>query len=175
MCWIGTHADAIGKIAEKDIIAYKVLHEKSLPITKKFIGYFSPYQDMEYKKGETYKEQIIPFSNFRDINRYEINKGLHLYSDECSVFVTELNSVFIVYASTNYFTGDFGQGAIYPCFEKASMTPCLAKCKIPAGTKYYINERGEIASEKIEVISIISTQFWIKNEQFKLNHFNNIF
>ncbi len=174
MCWIGTHEEAIGKIAEKDIIAYKVLHEKNLPISNKFIGYFSPYMNKEYKKGETYKEQIIPFSNFRHTNRYEINKGLHLYSDECSVFVTELNTVFIVYADTNYSTVDFGQGAVYPCYERVSMTPCLAKCKIPAGTKYYINERGEIASEKIEVISIISTQFWTKMKKFKLNHFNNI-
>lgn len=174
MCWIGTHKEAIGKIAEKDIIAYKVLHEMSLPISNKFIGYFSPYQQMEYKKGETYKEQIIPFSNFRHTNRYEINKGLHLYSDECSVFVTEFNTVFIVYANTNYYTGDCDQCAVYPCYERVSATPCLAKCKIPAGTKYYINERGEIASEKIEVISIISTQFWTKMKQFKLNHFNNI-
>ena len=179
MCWIGTHADAIGKIAEKDIIAYKVLYEEKMPISHKFLGYYSPYQEMEYKKGETYKQGIIPYSNSNYVNRYEIKQGLHLYSDECSIFITEFCSVFVVYANVKQYDETFGiynqHCATYHCnYKNGSRTPCLAKCKIPAGTKYYINERGEIASEKIEVISIISTQFWTKKEKFKLNHFNNI-
>ena len=163
MCWFGNLKESKGKVASEDIFVYKVLNIFYSPITKNVSGFFSPYKNMPYKIGEIYtvNPYLIEPKNVAtptDIaHRYglhytptdithRIDYGLHCYNEECMVGKTAFDSLYIDQPNGNFITG---YASSHFC------SPVLTKCKIPKGTKYYENSRGEIVTEKLETLYVV--------------------
>lgn len=122
------------KIADKDIIVYKVVNSNLK----------SQYYNFQYEIGKTYnkkwdKDFIDYCERHLDIGGNSFHsslskdKAVWLYGDDAEI-VTENNKKFSI--------------------SKLSESQILLKCIIPAGTKYFKGTFSEIASEKIIIQEI---------------------
>ena len=151
MCW-NTKIERFSKqkTADCDIPCFKVCHVGSL--TGKAI---SPYHYKIYEEGVTYTEQMDepehlspkgPFKSLHD--NWNISKGLHSYKGENVEVKFEKYKKLII---ARRFTSDTGHSYTYRrlCIEYR-----IVKCVIPKGAHYYENEKGELVSDSLKVISV---------------------
>jgi hypothetical protein len=163
MCWNGRKDNL--KVAKKDIKVKKVLNKeflkKSLVRDKSFTRIISPYQGSCYKVGETYEEKINPSETVKD--EIAIDSGLHCYSNKCphiivdnyrttGLIVCKKNSILkrILFGNKpDIFNsiGIFSSEEDSPAVDRFRSL-LLAQFIIPAGTRYYENDNGEIVTEK---------------------------
>lgn len=129
MC-LTLNGDSEIKIADKDIVCYKVLIKRDNSVV-------SPYWAFEYKIGETYKIEkplkITKRINYiRRCNVFEVYKGFHSFEQFQSA------KAFLLDPQRQFRSGY-----------------CVYKCIIPKGTKTvygYFGGRPSIASEAIKII-----------------------
>lgn len=133
MCWINIKGRLL--LAEKDIHVRKVVLEVNDDYCKSY------YQQYLYKKGKIMDAIKIESQNFR------IFKGYHSYSEDISIICNfpviffDLNVTCVEIKTKSGLTID--KIHVY------SGPIRIANFIIPKGTKYIINDRGEIVSEQI--------------------------
>lgn len=110
--------------------------------------YQSPYHSFKYHIGDTneMKEQINPYLGNNET--FSIYEAFHSYAGVCEI--KRLESYFShsgYLCVSNKETGNV----------MASFLPednlVLCECIIPAGSEIYINDNGEVASDKLVVIN----------------------
>ena len=138
MCWLGSDAEAKGRIADKDITVYKVMVKRR--IINKGWELFSPFKDMKYELYQRYESVIRPI---KPLTTNIIEQGLHCYSEDCYIASTNDSNMFVFHRYVD--TTSLGS---YYAFGDAQY-PVLCEGVIPKGTKYYINDGGEIVTEKL--------------------------
>ena len=150
MCWIGKPQDK--RIAEDDIIVYKVFKMSRLDTNK----LFTIYGGYLYEEGKTYSRNIIPVTDSGDLNRIIIENGIHCYSKKCKFLRYDESDLTMRRASTVHvkFQNEplhYEIGTVHNYTEDMYYYPVVAKCVIPEGTKYYINYLGEIVTEQLTI------------------------
>lgn len=138
MCWIGRTTKEVKSIfAKEDVFVYKILKRNI------FNGSLtSPYKEMPYEVGKTYEQGINSFHNGTG---FAIEEGLHFYDGDC--IVRNYGGYVDIYSRNTERNIDWFPN--HSCEYRIT----ICKCRIPEGTKYYINERGEIVTEKIEIVA----------------------
>ena len=116
------------RTAVNDIQVYKILKERKTRIFNR-IKYVSPYYKFKYKLNKVYQSELELDSQTLD-GVLMIEKGLHS---------------FINLQHAEYYRAVGG-----PCCE----TWIIFKAIIPKGSTYYINEIGEIVSNKLKIVEI---------------------
>jgi hypothetical protein len=134
MCWISNNKPE-QLIAKEDITVYKVIQKYP---DDKILSYFN---DFPYELGEIYNTTIT-VRHFKDDynNFYFIKSGFHSYNYDLEIcidpFIT--TPVLTDALETRYYgTGVYGM-----------------ICTIPKGTKYYVNEFGDVVSTSIKPIAL---------------------
>lgn len=136
MCWSSFHP--IKKVAEKDIIVYKVLN----------VSGKSYYKGFCYEKGKLYSLN----KQLKITNLNYIKEGFHSYSEGSSFCWNIFFNTLIVKSPS---------GLIYENYPKG----ILVRCVVPKGSEYYVNKLGEVVSNKIIVYEqdnsfSINNSFW---------------
>ena len=163
MCWYGRKKNL--KVAKKDIKVKKVLNKeylkKCLIRDKGFTRIISPYQGSCYEVGETYEETINPSESVNV--EIAIGRGLHCYSNKCPHIIEDndrrVNLIVCKkpgilkrilfrnkpdrFDSIGTFSSEEDSAAV-----NSYRNLLLAQFIIPAGTRYYENDNGEIVTEK---------------------------
>lgn len=122
MCWIGKRNDK--KILTEDLITFKLLH-----VTRGVLH--SYYMNFEYECNKIYSQKLeVDFSDLF----VSIRKGLHSYSTDCNIIKYN-------YGMTNVSFDGRDICTVFP--------DVLQKCIIPNGSTVYINDMGEVVSNKI--------------------------
>lgn len=151
MCWHGILENK--KIATEDVKCYKIV----LRFVDEPYLCFRPYfryknTPMEYEIGKTYHDKIC-----LEITKYTghvtIHKGIHCY--DSSVCICS-------------FYGDYGKqyevsnlllcttfSKIGTFFSRSDCEAVLVECTIPKGTLYYVNDEGEIVTEKLIINKVV--------------------
>jgi len=148
MCWRSV-SKPIELVAQKNIPVFKIGYvEKNEKVFPYFFRLFNNF----YEEGHEYEEKHIDV--VMSCMTFIINRGIHSYSIDKlmikpSEIIYEVPSVKVVLRDK-----PTGGGQTYAAEKMA-----LLLCTIPKGTKYYINEIGEIVSEKIKVNEIIKRPF----------------
>lgn len=137
-------------------------------------GYY--YTSFNYILGQEYQTTInVSYSEKQ--KKYIGNQGFHSYdASKCKVNILELGDIFgrvkrvlievaRLFANSIYYITDYQLKDIV--FKDASAY--LVEGYLPKGTRYYVNEYGEIISDKIVLSKIIPTNS-IKNSQYYLNN-----
>ena len=145
MCWHGILKNR--KIATEDLKCYKIV------LKFNYEPFFRPYfrcndSPMIYEVGETYYGKICPSKAMEDTDLITIHEGIHCYDLSVHIFYKDKYEV----------------SYLLPCgiFLKIgtflSRTDCkavLVECTIPKGTLYYINDKGEIVTEKLIINKVV--------------------
>lgn len=140
MCWVGYRtklgSKQFRKKAEEDIPVFKVCL-KDIWNNESNLAYAYYYQK-KYEVGKTYTECVRLVRTHGNHPIYKIKEGLHCYSDKCNL--EAINDCLLV---------KFNKTAIdyHPSGDKLVRLDCI----IPKGTRYYINDTGEIVTTKIIV------------------------
>jgi len=85
--------------------------------------------------------------------KWEINKGFHSYLKSKCYAKAHLDEANVFSRSGNWFKRWFSEDKL---LDSTSITPygeSVMECIIPKGAKYYVNEYGEVVSDKIKPIS----------------------
>lgn len=130
MCWMSADMP-IKMIAEKDIPVFKI-------VRKAICG--SNYESVYHKKVYYRREKAT--SGIEFYGTYTIEKGLHSYLPEVKTILDE--GLLII----SDFNGCYLDGFDTKYSELAKMN-----CIIPKGSEYYVNERGEVVSNQLKVLS----------------------
>lgn len=151
MCW-NTRIERLSKqkTADCDIPCFKVCNagaEAGQAI--------SPYRCKIYKEGVTYTEQMDEPELWSPIgplvslhNNWNINKGLHSYKGKnVEVKFEKYNNLIF----GRRIISDTGNSYTYR-LRRFNYT--IVKCVIPKGAHYYENEKGELVSDSLKVISM---------------------
>lgn len=141
MCWLTFDKKASArKIAEKDIIVYKIMYESHGNI-------YSWFKDFPYEAGVRYVwgKELKP-SRIDDY--WRIEKGFHSYNCKSTFILKENNSVFGECWSVRdcKFYTRLNQ---YSLSRGSSREIKKITCIIPKGSIYYENEKGEVVSNQI--------------------------
>lgn len=129
MCWVTRLKEyQVKRIAANDIQVYKILEKRRIWISGR-IKYVSPFYNFKYKPNKVYKSRIdLDFQTRYDV--LIIEKGLHSFTNfqhaKCCHNICKLNCE--------------------PWF--------IFKAIIPKGSTYYVNENGEVVSNKLKIIEI---------------------
>lgn len=162
MCWIGKQKDI--HVSKEDVQVFKVLYTKPKrwhDLDKNFKReYLAPYFPFRYTLGLMFMSEIetssITISTGRSViqrGMISINKAIHCYSSSCKWEVTSDNLLKIKEAwrpTTNNITGL--NPIYYYLLEKKeteNLVVAVVEGVIPAGTEYWENERGEIATSRL--------------------------
>ena len=153
MCWVSRNLDYIKyNVAEKDIYTFKVMEKKE--------GiYYSYYFHKEYNLAEEYKNCISIKFRYDKKNKFgggvlkemTITEGFHSYSSErCFVRnrVGSKGSWIKVFRKQLLFGKCFEDYVVDSRYHQLVVMDCV----IPRGSHYYINDMGEIVSNKIIVV-----------------------
>ena len=167
MCWYGRKKNL--KVAKKDIKVKKVLNKeflkKCLVRDKSFTRIISPYQGSCYEVGETYEEKINPYESVNV--EIAIDRGLHCYSNKCPHIIEDIGwRVSLIVCRKPCIKPGILKRILFGnkpdrfnsigIFSSEEDSPAvdryrnllLAQFIIPAGTRYYENDSGEIVTEK---------------------------
>ena len=162
MCWT-SYNEPVKLIAEKDVPVFKVA--KIANNGKTILPYFFSTNDW-YTENTVYLEPGITLNaKISGASKpYTISKGLHSYSVEnirlqdyyhIDKVIKFIPLVRITTHKTTPMSQDFiVTGQTYQISNVAIML-----CTIPKGATYYVNEVGEIVSDKLEVKRIIRNPF----------------
>jgi len=120
----------IKMIAEKDIPVFKIVKKTT---------WGSNYESIYYRKVYYLREKVT--SGIEFYGTYIIEKGLHSYLPEVKI-ILEKGVLFIEDISWCYMDS----------FEDKYYELAKMNCIIPKGSEYYVNERGEVVSNRLEVI-----------------------
>ena len=152
MCWNSSRYITSKEYTKEDVPCFKLV--KKL----KDGSYVSFYQGAHYTDG----------------NDYTLSKGCNVLTTKTTYFYdTEINQAFHSYATCVQLAKHFNPFTknsridIYDCCDGERLRRLdwlpghdvrggyeLVKliCIVPAGSEYYVNERGEIASDKIKIV-----------------------
>ena len=153
MCWRSKQRKV--KMADTDIPVFKIARESDCGIHP----YFSNSSPWRYVEGETYANDKSFDFNWKTNGTFEVNEAIHSYSAKnirlttddvpppyirvCTYKTTkESNDVFTRYSQ---------------CYSIIKSVVML--CTIPKGTRYAVNEVGEIVSNAIKVEKMIKNPF----------------
>ena len=149
MCWYGHWKNE--HIAKDDIRVFKILYRepKNGPwISPKYlITYTPPFFYAHYEIGKEKSETIIPreggnYSSFQ----LSIGKGIHCYSRDNCKWKYEAPNITVYYGTDRLASYRNLKG----CYDIPNLkTVAVMQCVIPAGTRYWENDKGEIVTEKI--------------------------
>ena len=133
------------------------------------------YTTFNYILGQEY-QTTIDMSYVANYKKYIGNQGFHSYdASKCSVNILEMGDIFgnvkrACIEVLRRFDNSIYHTAAYQIkdviFKDA--TACFIEGYLPKGTRYYVNEYGEIISDKIVLSKIIPTNS-IKNSQYYFN------
>ena len=180
MCWIGKQKDI--HVSKEDVQVFKVLYTKPKgwhDLDKNFKReYLAPYYPFRYTLGLMFVSEIntsnITISKIKPFGRSviqrgmtSINKAIHCYSSSCKWQITSDNSLEIKEACRPTTSGVTGLNPIchYPLQKKETENLVVAVVEgiIPAGTEYWENESGEIATSRL----ILNNVKYMYNEKRK--------
>lgn len=155
MCWI-THHDLDVKVADEDIEVFKVV--RKIPCDG-----FMELKPWFFTAREAYG------SVSRNGKAYIIGDGLHtmnsnLFFEKGKGTETYCNEAFHSYSKdffdvkvTDKYVNLYAKGTINCIDFYKSKTSLVMDCIIPKGTKYAVNELGEVVSESIKVVRFSKT------------------
>lgn len=137
-----TDITKFAEIAKEDIIVYKVLRLKN-PFWPTLRG-LSPFQDFQYKIGQTYKSKFVlgdyskPY-DFYDTAEFhlDIENGLHAYVNASNVFMNRT--------------------------MESSHPHKVFEMIIPKGSKYFVGKRYDIVSDTL----IWPSKFYFLKQKIK--------
>lgn len=134
MCWYSKKKKA-AQIAVEDILVYKVMYRK--PDNG---GFRSLYRRMDYELEKIYWTDVSPISIDSPLYSMMIKEGFHSYSIDKTKAIknNESQTLTVIYKN-----GEFVDSTFF------SVNLVIAECIIPAGSKYYENDFGEIVSDRI--------------------------
>ena len=152
MCWHGILKNR--KIATEDLKCYKIVSKFN------YEPFFRPYfrcndSPMIYEVGKTYYGKICPEKVAGGANLIAIHEGIHCYDLSVHIFHRDKYEVYRDKYEVNYLLpcGIFLKLGIF-----SSRTDCkavLMECTIPKGTLYYMNDKGEIVTEKLIINKVV--------------------
>ena len=140
MCWI-SRINNIIRVAEEDIECFKIVRLNS----GKILSYF---QEFEYSIDSLYSIKTSLKIYKKDYFGYVITEGFHSYSKSSNINPKASLGFFIV---TSY------RNAILEYYSKE--IALIAKCIIPKGSEFIMNEDGEIVSTSIIIKKIEELEF----------------
>ena len=117
-------------VAEKNIKVFKICLKKK----GKILSY---YNEFVYEVGAEYSATFG--IRIKDFGRIAIYEGLHSYSSDCCLKIYK----------EGIYCDWFGRG------EPIVKVDCI----IPKGAIYYENEKGEIVSNRLEIVSVQDVDF----------------
>lgn len=135
MCWRSSGPPQL-KVAQEDITSYKIVRLNANNGTYDAIYYSFHYVPDVLEEGKLEIERI-------DSRCTEINVAFHSYSEKPIFKFSQFGEKLIKHPKLNIILG---------CFSLENVLRgnyVVVKCIIPEGTKYYINNCGEIASNRI--------------------------
>lgn len=137
MCWESKKLKI--KTAKKDIPVWKIVHADKDIHGRYTNKCHSFYKSFEYtlKVGNTTQ---MSFGVLNTKNTFVGNNGFHSYSNKVKYTIHENNNI-LVYLNKLFFDYTI-------CYYYRGNTT-IAKCHIPKGSKYAINEFDEIISNNI--------------------------
>lgn len=161
MCWIGKETDK--RVSKEDTKVFKVLYTKPrgwCDLDRRFTRYFlSPYYRFYYVLNKLYESEvevnkpleIVPYSQYDGIvERRNIHKALHCYSSEMCTWDWIGYDLVTVKKKDRIFEQ---QLVNYPIVDNRNGEQCrvaaIVEGVIPAGTEYWLNDKGEIATSKL--------------------------
>lgn len=121
MCWVGNNNK---KILTEDLMTFKLLH-----VTRGVLH--SYYMNFEYECNKIYSQKLFVYSSESCTS---ITKGLHSYSTDCNIRKYHSGLITVSFNGIDICT-------VFP--------DVLQKCIIPKGSTVYINDMGEVVSNKI--------------------------
>lgn len=147
-------------VADRDLVCYKIVVEKEGQL-------MSTHQGYKYKIGQEYCVESFEYNCLNDAVMYEVwykslspfagwvkehtlFPGIYLYSD---IIKTDLRSTNCGFYSYTYYGNDRME---YDCelvskFYGPAMVK-IVRCRIPKGSKYMVNDDGEVfISERIVI------------------------
>lgn len=150
------------KIATKDIPVFK--------IAKVFRGAVRPYfitSSLCYNEGVTYANKR-PFRFYKpnDDKKYEVHEAIHSYSTENIRLTTDDTPYDYIRIYTHRTTPEAHDVLTHYSQRYSVKTnyTAIMLCTIPKGTKYAVNEVGEIVSDAIKVEKIIKNPFTVNKD-----------
>lgn len=140
MCWHCNKNEFRMQMAEKDIEVYKILYKD------KEGNLVSPIFEMfPWQLGFVHKSPLdIKLTWYKGDYEFQGNAGLHSYMRK-----PEYHSSVEGYCYSRKFT----------CNTYYPTGGLLAKCIIPKGRLFCVNEDGEVISDALKVIEIINEQY----------------
>ena len=173
MCWLSREIP-VKRIAEKDIPVFKIGQIVQADVDKKkVIPYFYPDKTIGtvvhmkgYEEGKAYEEKNISYGFL--YGRFFIDRGLHSYSlDNIRIKTNDIASKYrdkptiqVMTHKTTLISNDVLRNG--QCYDTNRIAVLL--CTLPKGTTYYVNEVGEIVSDKIKVEKIIQNPFTVNKD-----------
>jgi hypothetical protein len=147
MCWHGKLENR--KIATEDLKCYKIVLKFS------YEPFFRPYyrcnkSPIIYEVGKTYYGVICPAKVIEDTDLITIHEGIHCY--DLSVLICKF------YKDKYEVKYLLPHGVFLNLGTFSSRTYCkavLMECTIPKGTIYYMNDKGEIVTEKLIINKVV--------------------
>lgn len=171
MCWIGKESDI--RVSKEDIKVFKVLYTQPKgwrDSERGFIRhYLAPYYPKYYYLNFLYTSEIVTIkrlvsapSSRKDIpfgGRIDINRAIHCYSSSCKWDLTCDN---LLTVSNLHYCRLISH---YPLrkTERENLVVAVVEGIIPAGTEYWENESGEIATSRL----ILNNVKYMYNEKRK--------
>lgn len=142
MCWRTSSPPRL-KVAQEDITSYKIVKLNANNGTYDAIYYPFHYVPNILEEGKLEIERRSFFWGT------EINVAFHSYSER-PTFQSSHFGIFVKHPKMNGVLGCFS-------FESVLLgNYVVVKCIMPEGTKYYVNNFGEIASDRI----ILTKEYW---------------
>lgn len=162
MCWT-SYNKPVKLIAEKDVPVFKVA--KIANYGKTILPYFFSTSDW-YTENTVYLEPGITLNTKISgaSKPYTISKGLHSYSVENIrlqdyYHIDKVIKFIPLVRITTHKTTPMSQDVIVTGQTYQISNVAIMLCTIPKGATYYVNEVGEIVSDKLEVKRIIRNPF----------------
>lgn len=141
MCWICSTKNFKLQNAEEDIVVYKVLKLENDKLSSVHFNCFP------WIEGETYGSLLqIHLVKHSDDYYFEGFQGLHSYNRKP------------VYDGKEFIFEKFISSTCWgPALYHSDKSVRLAKCIIPKGTTYAVNEAGEVISDKLQFVKLTTT------------------
>ena len=163
MCWT-SRKNRNTKIADKNIPVFKICRisradDKVYP----FYQYFNGKSSQDYRENTVYDCDAIHFAIKKTVNlysggvTYSVNHAIHSYSLDNIRLSTSIMGASICIKTDK--TTPEAQDVICRAPHYDSTYVAIMLCTIPKGTRYAINEVGEVVSDTIEVNKIIRNPF----------------